>query len=243
VKVEFFQGTTKLGEALSSPYAYTWSNAASGNYSLTAIATDDKGAVTTSASVNITVSDPVNTAPSVAITAPIDNATFTTPIDITIDATASDTDGTVVKVEFFQGTTKLGEALSSPYAYTWSNAASGNYSLTAIATDNLGAVSTSASVNVVVSTQEPILKESFVVYPNPSSDKSTIQFVLRENSNYSLSLYNLQGAFIYLLIQGRAEAGVQYTQEFDGSQLANGLYLLRLKSQEGIQTFRLLLNR
>ncbi|WP_050855606.1 Ig-like domain-containing protein, partial [Gillisia limnaea] len=150
-KVEFFQGTTKLGEDLSSPYSFSWNNAAAGTYSLTARATDDKAAVTTSAAVNVTVSDSTNTPPTVAITAPANNATFIAPATIVVEATASDTDGTISKVEFFQGTTKLGEDLSSPYSFSWNNAAAGTYSLTARATDDKAAVTTSAAVNVTVS--------------------------------------------------------------------------------------------
>ncbi|WP_415830623.1 Ig-like domain-containing protein, partial [Gillisia limnaea] len=96
--------------------------------------------------MNITVNAP----PAIAITAPLNNASFNFPATIVIDATASDTDGTISKVEFFQGTTKLGEDLSSPYSFTWSDVASGNYSLTAIAIDNLGAATTSALVNISV---------------------------------------------------------------------------------------------
>ncbi|MBO9636524.1 MAG: discoidin domain-containing protein, partial [Chitinophagaceae bacterium] len=53
--VEFFNGTTKLGEDNTAPYSFTWSNVPAGNYSLTAKATDDSSATTTSAAVNITV--------------------------------------------------------------------------------------------------------------------------------------------------------------------------------------------
>ncbi|MFD3002783.1 Ig-like domain-containing protein, partial [Pontibacter toksunensis] len=143
-KVEFFSGTTKLGEDLTSPYSYSWSGVAAGTYSLTARATDNGNAVTTSAAVTVTVSAAANQAPSVAITSPANNATYTAPATIDIAATASDTDGTVSKVEFFSGTTKLGEDLTSPYSYSWSGVAAGTYSLTARATDNGNAVTTSA---------------------------------------------------------------------------------------------------
>jgi len=56
--VEFFQGTTKLGEVLSSPYNFAWTNVPKGNYSLTSKATDNAGATTISTVVPIAVNDP-----------------------------------------------------------------------------------------------------------------------------------------------------------------------------------------
>ncbi len=91
-----------------------------------------------------------NASPTVSITSPTNNATFTAPATIAIEATASDSDGTVSKVEFFQGATKLGEDTTAPYSFTWSNVAAGNYSLTAKATDNAGATTTSSVVSITV---------------------------------------------------------------------------------------------
>ena len=91
-----------------------------------------------------------NNAPAVNITAPDDGQSFTAPASVTINATATDDDGSITKVEFLNGATKLGEDTSSPYSFTWNNVAAGNYSLTARATDNEGASSTdvvSISVN------------------------------------------------------------------------------------------------
>ena len=64
--------------------------------------------------------------PTVAITSPANNAIFTAPASISINATASDADGFVSKVEFFNGNIKLGEDLSSPYSYTWNDVATGS---------------------------------------------------------------------------------------------------------------------
>ncbi|HEU4665546.1 MAG TPA: glycosyl hydrolase family 18 protein [Dokdonella sp.] len=91
-----------------------------------------------------------NQPPSVSITAPANGSTFAAGASITVNATASDSDGSVTKVEFFRGATSLGVDTSSPYSVTWSNAAAGSYSLTAIATDNLGATTTSGAVSVTV---------------------------------------------------------------------------------------------
>jgi acid phosphatase type 7 len=93
-----------------------------------------------------------NTPPSVSITNPADGQSFTAPAQIAIAASASDPDpgGSITKVEFFQGVTKLGEDTTEPYELAWNNVPAGSYSLTAKATDNLGATSTSAAVTVNV---------------------------------------------------------------------------------------------
>ncbi|WP_109852117.1 Ig-like domain-containing protein [Aquimarina sp. AU58] len=91
-----------------------------------------------------------NQSPSVSITSPTNNQSVTEGQSINITANASDTDGTITKVEFFQGTTKLGEDTTSPYSYSWNNASVGNYTLSAIATDNANATTTSASVSITI---------------------------------------------------------------------------------------------
>ncbi len=50
----------------------------------------------------------------------------------------------------FNGSTKLGEDTSSPYAFTWTNVAVGSYVLTTRATDNAGATGTSSVINISV---------------------------------------------------------------------------------------------
>ncbi|RYU82897.1 Ig-like domain-containing protein, partial [Hymenobacter persicinus] len=59
---------------------------------------------------------PTNTPPTVTLTAPT-SGTVGTALNLT--ATAADADGTVTKVEFFNGATKLGEDTSAPYALSF----------------------------------------------------------------------------------------------------------------------------
>jgi len=92
----------------------------------------------------------INNAPSVNITAPANTTTLTAPATITIDATATDTDGTITQVAFYNGASLLTSDSSSPYSYSWTNVPAGNYSITARATDNNGSTTTSAAVNVTV---------------------------------------------------------------------------------------------
>jgi beta-glucanase (GH16 family) len=100
-------------------------------------------------------STPTNVAPSVSLTSPANNATFTAPGSITISANASDSDGTISSVAFYNGATLLGTDTSAPYSYAWTGVAAGTYSITAKATDNAGAVTTSAAVSVTVGSTPP----------------------------------------------------------------------------------------
>ena len=88
--------------------------------------------------------------PSVSITSPANSTTLMNTDPVTINAIASDADGTVTKVEFFQAGTKLGESTASPYSYVWNNVQPGSYSLTARATDSSNTVATSAPVNILM---------------------------------------------------------------------------------------------
>ena len=151
VAVEFRNGSaggSLLGRSTSSPYAASWINMAAGSYGIVAVAYDDHNGATTSAPVHVTI-DP-NVLPTVALTAPVSNARFTAPASIAIAANASDSDGTIAKVEFYSGSTLIGSSSSAPYTATWSNVGSGSYSITAKATDNVGGVAASAAVPITV---------------------------------------------------------------------------------------------
>ena len=91
-----------------------------------------------------------NDYPTVSITSPATGSSYAEPASVTIQATAADADGSVTKVEFYYGTTKLGEDASAPYSYTWASVAAGSYTIVAKATDNAGAVTTSSSVTISV---------------------------------------------------------------------------------------------
>lgn len=97
-----------------------------------------------------------NYAPLVSLTAPLANATFTAPASITISANASDLDGYITKVEFFQDTVKIGEDTISPYSFTWTGVGEGFYTITAKATDDKNTVSVSGGVNISVTPAIPL---------------------------------------------------------------------------------------
>ena len=98
---------------------------------------------------------PPNSLPAVSLTSPANNSAFTAPASIPLAASATDSDGTIVRVDFYSGGTLLGSDTSSPYQFSWGNVPAGSYTLTARATDNAGATVTSASAGVTVANAAP----------------------------------------------------------------------------------------
>jgi len=97
----------------------------------------------------------------VAITTPKSGDTFDPGNAITIEATATDAEGTITKVDFYQNGIKLGTDTTAPYAFNWSNAAEGTYELTAIATNNSNISKTSSGVSLVVGNSAPVASFTF----------------------------------------------------------------------------------
>ena len=106
-----------------------------------------------------------NLPPFVSITNLTNNAVFQSPATIPLNASASDVDGTVSKVEFFDGMTKLGEVTNAPFNFLWTNAAVGSHSITARATDNRGTTFTSLAKTVFVTTGGGFLRGRLATPP------------------------------------------------------------------------------
>lgn len=146
-RVEFYLNNSLLNVIPAGPsYSFGISGATAGSYAFRARAYDNLGVFTDSPTVAVVV----NTPPVVNITSPANNAVIDTSASFNLQATATDADGNLSKVEFYQGANKLGESTASPYSWPLSNLASGNYAFTAKAYDALGAVVTSSIVNIVV---------------------------------------------------------------------------------------------
>jgi uncharacterized protein YjbI with pentapeptide repeats len=151
IRVEFYAGSTLLNMDIVAPYSFDWVTTAAGTFVITARAYDTDSAVTTSQAVTVNVvPSPNNVPPTVTITSPANNATVSRLFGTTIKANAHDSNGTVIKVEFYAGSTLLGSDTSAPYSLFWRPSSSGNQTLTAKAYDNDGAVTNSAPVTVRV---------------------------------------------------------------------------------------------
>jgi hypothetical protein len=87
--------------------------------------------------------------PVVALVHPANNNIIPEDGNVTISATASETGGTIQKVEFYADTTKIGEAAAAPYSMVWTGPDPGTYQIKARAIDGFGNTST-ATVNITV---------------------------------------------------------------------------------------------
>jgi chitinase len=106
--------------------------------------------MTSSIKVSLVTTNPNNQAPTVTLTSPGNGATANAPAAFTVSANASDADGSIAKVDFYNGSALLFSDNSAPYSYSWTGVAAGTYTIKAIATDDKGANATSGSVTITV---------------------------------------------------------------------------------------------
>jgi len=155
-QVEFLNGTTLLATSTVVPFRFAWISAVPGSYSLTAVATDNEGASTASDPVRVDVFSADNSGatrdlpPVVNLSNPQDGATFHEGTDILLVADAQDGDGTVIQVDFMEGSTVLGSQRQPPFLFTWTGAAPGVFSIRAVATDNARVSTSSTPIRIVV---------------------------------------------------------------------------------------------
>ena len=84
----------------------------------------------------------MNIAPTVSVTGPSDGSSYNDGDVVTITVSASDSDGSIDSVEFFVDGTSVGVDATSPYDIDWTIGV-GTFNITAVATDNDGASTTS----------------------------------------------------------------------------------------------------
>ena len=87
--------------------------------------------------------------PTVSITNPLTNLTIEVGEEVTLSANASDEDGTIVSVNFYEDETLISSSSNQPYVSTWTATSAGDFTIQVVATDNEGKESR-ASVNIHV---------------------------------------------------------------------------------------------
>jgi YVTN family beta-propeller protein len=86
------------------------------------------------------------------------------------------------------------------------------------------------------------------VFPNPCPGKASIMYSLSRSGNVSLKLYDVAGKLVATLATGYRKAGrynmlltPTLSSERRGSNLAQGVYLLRLKTEDGVKNQKLII--
>jgi glucose/arabinose dehydrogenase len=172
-----------------------------------------------------------NTGPVVALTGT--PATGTVGIVITLAATASDADGSVAKVEFFDGATKLGEDPTSPYAFGWTPSATGAHSITARATDNLGALTTSSAVVVTIAaagadTQPPVATLTApTAFATNLAGTLTLSATATDNVGVNEIEIQVDGAQV-----GARGTTASHSVTLDSNLYASGQHVVRVKASD-----------
>lgn len=77
-------------------------------------------------------------------------------------------------------------------------------------------------------------------YPNPFNPTTTISYTIPFYSKVELVVYNLLGREVHTLVNGYEKAGL-HVVDFDGSNLASGLYFFRLTSGDNTQNRKMVI--
>lgn len=108
-----------------------------------------------------------NLRPMVRILSPANgSSTYGGGGGLTVSADAVDLDGSISKVQFFAGTNPIGETISPPWSMQWNGAVSGQYVLTAVATDSSGAITLSAPVSIEITVPPAVPRVQIQVVSN-----------------------------------------------------------------------------
>ena len=246
-KVEFFEGATKISEDSDPPYTCNYRPSTLGNHYVTSKTVNIYGTNGRSTIFIVVNSLPVlvlpNIAPTVNITSPVNGAniiaksnSFNNIISasVVITASASDRDGTISKVEFYNGTKLLGSDTIAPYSFKFVGTA-GTYPITAKAYDNKGAVTTSSVVSIRITNSstaklkstddEDIQEEPIAIkmFPNPFKNTFNISLPASDDA-YQINIINENGQTVE-----SATFNNENTYQA-GSNLTPGMYFVTVKN-------------
>jgi hypothetical protein len=148
---------------------------------------------------------------------------------------ASEPDGSNSKDEFKKGSTTLAELTSAPYLYIWDDVDTGTYLITAVATDDFGAATTSSVMEVRVDAFYNANSEIINLYPNPNNGHFSIDIYSGlHDQNNRVTIVSISGNTIYNEILKEQDS----YREFDLSDKASGTYILMVTSDNAIVSTR-----
>ncbi|WP_404343496.1 glycosyl hydrolase family 18 protein [Pseudoalteromonas mariniglutinosa] len=151
-RIEFFVNGVSIAVDSSAPFSADW-QASAGSHTISAVATDDDGGVSTMLTHTISVSestDPVNQAPTASIEFTSLPNELTVGAEVVMTLSGSDVDGQVTDLSLTVDDTLVHQASAATSSYSWQAAALGEVTFTLTATDEQGATATTSKQLTVV---------------------------------------------------------------------------------------------
>lgn len=178
---------------------------------------------------------PDNLPPTVQLSAPADNSSGSVGTPITLSATADDSDGNVAGVEFFENGVKIGGTdTSAPYGVTWTPSTAGTRNLSARATDDRGAMTTSAIVHVTIAvptsdTQAPVAR-----IDSPANFASGLggTLAISASATDNVGVTSLEVQVDGQAVSGGSGTSSPLTVNLDTTAYASGQHVLRARARD-----------
>lgn len=176
-----------------------------------------------------------NLPPTISLTAPAAGSNGTVGTPITLSATAADSDGSIAGVEFFENGVKIGATdTSAPYGLSWTPATAGTRTLSARATDDRGASTTSSSVSVTIAVPTSDTQAPMARIESPSNLTGNLSGVLSVTAS---ATDNVGVTQLELQLDGQAVAGgtanaSPLTVAIDTTVHAAGQQVLRARARD-----------
>lgn len=128
------------------PYSAVWTPTNLGFYTISAQVIDNLGDKTNSTPITVFVIAPPP--PTVGVTSPSSGSILTVGSPVTITANAASSSGTIASVAFYEDGTLIGTSTTQPYSVSFTPQSAGILTLSAVATDYAGQVTTSSTITV-----------------------------------------------------------------------------------------------
>jgi hypothetical protein len=232
MNVEFYNGSKKIGESKSEPYKFVWQNVQNGRYTFTAIATDNSNAPVVSNTIHVIVRNNFRW-PRITFQEPEEGQPIVVPATIDLELESYDPDEVISKVEYFNGSAKIGESSKAPYSLSFSTVDPGTLNISAVAIDSFNTVVSEDSTRIElvlndgISGNEEILTDSdpasFNLFPNPNDGRFIIELGKDfQNIPAQVTVINATGEIVY---SGMIPEG-QSTLEINLPEIVPGTYIL-----------------
>jgi uncharacterized repeat protein (TIGR01451 family) len=172
-----------------------------------------------------------NAPPTVSITTPANSARYVGPANISVIANATDSDGTISQVNFYDGASLIGSGTptgSNQYSLAWNNVTFGQHSLAAVATDNGGRKQTSSPINILVNGSATVSISSpangIVIAPHSN-------VVITANASIPSGVINKVDFFANSTLLGTVNGGGQCSTNWNN--VPNGKYAITAVVTDG----------